>query len=106
MEALNSGDSGLRLAELEQVSAAQLWPREGTLRALAGLLTAEEPEVSKAAANYLSSAAAHAHFRNKVRCGGAAATVTTNNNKRTPLLTFVVVLLCDRLCLQKGVNDM
>ncbi|CAL8293559.1 unnamed protein product [Merluccius merluccius] len=69
VEALNSGDPGLRLAELEQVSAAQLWPRDGTLRALAGLLTAEEPEVNKAAANYLSTAASHTHFRNKaVEC--------------------------------------
>uniref|UniRef100_A0A8C4ZBY5 Rho family-interacting cell polarization regulator 2 n=1 Tax=Gadus morhua TaxID=8049 RepID=A0A8C4ZBY5_GADMO len=65
VESLNSGDSGLRLAELGQVSAAQLWPRDGSLRALACLLTAEEPEVSKAAANYLSSGAAHTHFRNK-----------------------------------------
>ena len=68
VESLNSGDSGLRLAELGQVSAAQLWPRDGSLRALACLLTAEEPEVNKAAANYLSSGAAHTHFRNKVRC--------------------------------------
>ncbi|XP_056438070.1 rho family-interacting cell polarization regulator 2 isoform X2 [Gadus chalcogrammus] len=65
VESLNSGDSSLRLAELGQVSAAQLWPRDGSLRALACLLTAEEPEVNKATANYLSSGAAHTHFRNK-----------------------------------------
>ena len=95
MEALTSGDSGLCLAELEQVSAAQLWPRDGTLRALAGLLTAEEPEVSKAAASYLSSGAAHTHFRNKVRCGVRGSMSLSGRQQQR---------LCDCLWLQKGVT--
>ena len=65
-EVLCSGDYSRCLAELEEVSLSSLWPRNGTLRALASLLTAEEPQVSKAAADYLSSGASNKHFRTRV----------------------------------------
>ncbi|XP_031710227.1 rho family-interacting cell polarization regulator 2 isoform X3 [Anarrhichthys ocellatus] len=61
-EALCSQDYSRCLAELEEVPMSSLWPRNGTLRALASLLTAEDPQVNKAAANYLSSAS-HSYFR-------------------------------------------
>ncbi|XP_034400716.1 rho family-interacting cell polarization regulator 2 isoform X2 [Cyclopterus lumpus] len=61
-EALCSQDYSRCLAELEEVPVSSLWPRNSTLRALASLLTAEDPQVNKAAANYLSSAS-HTHFR-------------------------------------------
>ncbi|KAM3857902.1 rho family-interacting cell polarization regulator 2 [Diretmus argenteus] len=64
-EALSSGDRTLCLAELEEVSVSSLWPRNTTLRAVAFLLTAEDPQINKAAADYLSSAASHTHFRTK-----------------------------------------
>ncbi|XP_017279210.1 rho family-interacting cell polarization regulator 2 isoform X1 [Kryptolebias marmoratus] len=62
-EALCSGDYPRCLTELEEVPLSTLWPRNGTLRALASLLTAEDPRVNKAAANYLSSGASNRHFR-------------------------------------------
>lgn len=65
-EVLCSGDMSLCLAELEEVPLSSLWPRNSTLRALASLLTAEEPQVNKAAADYLSSGASNRHFRNRV----------------------------------------
>lgn len=64
-EALCSQDYSRCLAELEDVPVSSLWPRNGTLRALASLLTADDPQVNKAAANYLSSAS-HGHFRIRV----------------------------------------
>ncbi|XP_072226411.1 rho family-interacting cell polarization regulator 2 isoform X2 [Leuresthes tenuis] len=68
-EVLCSGDYSRCLAELEDVSLSSLWPRTSTLRALASLLTAEEPQVSKAAADYLSSGASNKHFRTRaVEC--------------------------------------
>ncbi len=65
-EALCSGDYSRCLAELEEVPVSSLWPRNSTLRALASLLTAEDPQVNKAAADYLSSGASRSHFRTKV----------------------------------------
>ncbi|TKS88252.1 Rho family-interacting cell polarization regulator 2 [Collichthys lucidus] len=64
-EALYHGDSSQRLAELEEVPVSSLWPRNSTLRVLASLLTAEDPQVNKAAADYLCSAASHGHFRTR-----------------------------------------
>ncbi|KAM4630045.1 rho family-interacting cell polarization regulator 2 [Polymixia lowei] len=64
-EALSGGDPSRCLAEMEEVSVSSLWPRNATLRVLASLLTAEDPGINKAAANYLSSAASHTHFRTK-----------------------------------------
>lgn len=65
-EALCSGDYDQCLAELEEVPVSSLWPKNSTLRALASLLTAEDPRVNKAAASYLSSAASHSHFKSRV----------------------------------------
>lgn len=65
-EALCSGDYPRCLAELEEVPVSCLWPRNSTLRALASLLTAEDPQVNKAAADYLSSGASRSHFRTRV----------------------------------------
>ncbi|XP_070403465.1 rho family-interacting cell polarization regulator 2 isoform X2 [Nothobranchius furzeri] len=68
-EILSSGDSSLCLAELEEVALSTLWPRNITLKILASLLTAEDPQVSKAAADYLSSGASNRHFRTRaVEC--------------------------------------
>ncbi|KAM9839090.1 rho family-interacting cell polarization regulator 2 [Aulostomus maculatus] len=64
-ETLCGGDYSQCLAELEQVPPSSLWPTYSTLRALASLLTAEDPQVNKAAADYLSSAASHSHLRSK-----------------------------------------
>ncbi|XP_032392289.1 rho family-interacting cell polarization regulator 2 isoform X3 [Etheostoma spectabile] len=61
-EALCSGDYSRCLAELKEVPVSSLWPRNDTLRTLACLLTAEDPQVNKAAADYISSAS-HSHFR-------------------------------------------
>ncbi|XP_008304605.1 rho family-interacting cell polarization regulator 2 isoform X2 [Stegastes partitus] len=68
-EVLCSGDNAQCLAELEEVPLSSLWPRNSTLRALASLLTAEDPQVNKAAADYLSSGASSRHFRSRaVEC--------------------------------------
>ncbi|XP_034748619.1 rho family-interacting cell polarization regulator 2 isoform X6 [Etheostoma cragini] len=64
-EALCSGDYAQCVAELKEVRVSSLWPRNDTLRALACLLTAEDPQVNKAAADYMSSAS-HSHFRTRV----------------------------------------
>uniref|UniRef100_A0A3P8SWH7 Rho family-interacting cell polarization regulator 2 n=1 Tax=Amphiprion percula TaxID=161767 RepID=A0A3P8SWH7_AMPPE len=68
-EVLCSSDNARCLAELEEVPLSSLWPRNSTLRSLASLLTAEDPQVNKAAADYLSSGASNSHFRNRaVEC--------------------------------------
>ncbi|TDH04076.1 hypothetical protein EPR50_G00148780 [Perca flavescens] len=67
-EALCSGDYSRCLAELKEVPVSSLWPRNDTLRALACLLSAEDPQVNKAAADYISSAS-NSHFRTRaVEC--------------------------------------
>lgn len=65
-EILCGGDYSRCLAELEEVPLSSLWPGNRTLRALASLLTAEDPQVNKAAADYLSSGASNKHFRTRV----------------------------------------
>lgn len=65
-EVLASRDFSKCLAELEEVSVSTLWPRSGTLRALASLLTVEDIKVNKAAASYLSSGASSSHFKARV----------------------------------------
>ena len=65
-EALCSGDYSRCLAELELVPVSTLWPKNSTLRALASLLTADDPRVNEVAADYLSSGASHGHFRSRV----------------------------------------
>lgn len=51
---------------MEVVPVSSLWPKNSTLRALASLLTADDPQVNKAAADYLSSGASRSHFRARV----------------------------------------
>lgn len=65
-EVLCSGDYPQCLAELEEVALSSLWPKNSTLRALSSLLTAEDPQLNKAVADYLSSAPSHSHFRTRV----------------------------------------
>lgn len=68
-EVLCSGDNARCLAEMEEVPSSSLWPRNSTLRCLASLLTTEDPQVNKAAADYLCSGASNSHFRNRaVEC--------------------------------------
>ncbi|XP_054909746.1 rho family-interacting cell polarization regulator 2 isoform X1 [Poeciliopsis prolifica] len=64
-EILCSDDFSRCVVQLEEVPLSTLWPRNGTLRALASLLTAEDPRVNKAAADYLSSGASDRHFRTR-----------------------------------------
>lgn len=66
-EVLAGRDFSQCLAELEEVPISTLWPRSSTLRALASLLTADDLQVNKAAASYLSSGVSRSHFRAKVR---------------------------------------
>lgn len=65
-DVLCSGDPSQCLAELEEVPVSSLWPRNSTLRALASLLSTEDPQVNKAASDYLSSGASCSHFRTRV----------------------------------------
>ncbi|XP_035285848.1 rho family-interacting cell polarization regulator 2 isoform X1 [Anguilla anguilla] len=65
VESLCSGDPDWALRELAEVTASSLKPQPETLRALAALLTADTPQLSKAAAAFLSSASAHLPFRSK-----------------------------------------
>lgn len=65
-ETLIIGDYSQCLVEMEAVPVSSLWPKNSTLRALASLLTADHPQVNKAAAEYLCSGASHSHFRTRV----------------------------------------
>ncbi|XP_051948892.1 rho family-interacting cell polarization regulator 2-like isoform X2 [Xyrauchen texanus] len=64
-EALSCGDTKLALKQLQDVSFTSLQPRPQTLGAVAGLLTSDDPDLSKAATAFLSSAASHKPFRSK-----------------------------------------
>lgn len=64
-EALSGGDAERSLTQLQEVSITSLQPRPQTLWAVAGLLTSDEPDLSKAADAFLSSAASHKPFRSK-----------------------------------------
>ncbi|XP_045565780.1 rho family-interacting cell polarization regulator 2 isoform X2 [Salmo salar] len=64
-EGLCSGDSERCLKELEEVSHTGLCPQLQTLRALASLLSHKDPQLSKAATAYITSAASHTPFRSK-----------------------------------------
>ncbi|XP_034016039.1 rho family-interacting cell polarization regulator 2 isoform X2 [Thalassophryne amazonica] len=64
-ETLCSHSPACCLAELEDVHVSSLWPRTATLRVLASLLTAEDPQINRAAVDYLTSAASHSHFRTR-----------------------------------------
>ena len=65
-ETLSSGDSARCVCELDEVCVTSLWPRQATLRALASLLTLEDPLVHQAATAFLTSAASHPPFRTRV----------------------------------------
>ncbi|KAG9355496.1 hypothetical protein JZ751_000334 [Albula glossodonta] len=64
-EGLCSGDSERAIRELEEVAASSLRPHPDTLRALAMLLTTDDPQLSKAASTFITSASAHQPFRSK-----------------------------------------
>lgn len=64
-EGLSGGDSERCLKELEEVSHTGLCPQLQTLRALASLLSHKDPQLSKAATAYITSAASHTPFRSK-----------------------------------------
>lgn len=64
-EVLSGGDSERCLKELEEVSHTSLCPQLQTLRALASLLSHKDPQLSKAATVYITSAASHTPFRSK-----------------------------------------
>ncbi|XP_064835721.1 rho family-interacting cell polarization regulator 2-like isoform X2 [Oncorhynchus masou masou] len=64
-EGLSGGDSERCLKELDEVSHTSLCPRQQTLRALASLLSHQDPQLSEAAAVYITSASSHTPFRSK-----------------------------------------
>ncbi|KAI1901667.1 hypothetical protein AGOR_G00036750 [Albula goreensis] len=64
-EGLCSGDSERAIRELEEVAASSLKPHPDTLRALATLLTTDDPQLSKTASTFITSASAHQPFRSK-----------------------------------------
>uniref|UniRef100_A0A3B4DP02 Rho family-interacting cell polarization regulator 2 n=1 Tax=Pygocentrus nattereri TaxID=42514 RepID=A0A3B4DP02_PYGNA len=64
-ERLSCGDAESSLKELQEMSVSFLQPRPHTLRALASLLTSDDPDLSKAANAFLSNAASHSSFRSK-----------------------------------------
>ncbi|XP_030645360.1 rho family-interacting cell polarization regulator 2 [Chanos chanos] len=64
-EHLNSGNTECSMKELQEVSVTSLQPRPQTLKAIAGLLTSDDSELSKAAAALLTSGASHPPFRTK-----------------------------------------
>ncbi|XP_038580434.1 rho family-interacting cell polarization regulator 2 isoform X3 [Micropterus salmoides] len=105
-EALHTGDYSRCLAEMEEVPVSTLWPRNSTLRALASLLTAEDPQVNKATADYLSSGASHSHFRARaVECYTQALSEAGGQSQRVACSALsclqavesirAVVALCD-----------
>lgn len=65
-EALSCGHTERCVKELQEVSIMCLQPRPQTLWAVAGLLTSDDPDLMKAATDFLSSAASHKPFRSKV----------------------------------------
>ncbi|XP_036410921.1 rho family-interacting cell polarization regulator 2 [Megalops cyprinoides] len=65
VEGLCSGDPERVIRELEEVQAANLQPQQETLKALAVLLVADDPQLSKASSTFLTSSAAHPPFRSK-----------------------------------------
>ncbi|KAM9824330.1 rho family-interacting cell polarization regulator 2 [Neosynchiropus ocellatus] len=68
-EALSGEDPALCLSKLQEVPVSTLWPKPSTLRSLANLLTVQDPQVNKAAGDYLSSTASHCHLRSRaVEC--------------------------------------
>uniref|UniRef100_A0AAZ3NPM7 Rho family-interacting cell polarization regulator 2 n=1 Tax=Oncorhynchus tshawytscha TaxID=74940 RepID=A0AAZ3NPM7_ONCTS len=75
--------------ELEEVSHTGLCPQLQTLRALASLLSHKDPQLSKAATAYITSAASHTPFRSKVSVCSPFINVPAVESIQA------VVLLCD-----------
>lgn len=96
-DVLCCGDPPQCLAELEEVPVSSLWPRNSTLRALASLLSTEDPQVNKAAADYLSSGASCNHFRTRVSTSRREDVL---NNLDGCSMSCVNVLACP--CLSTG----
>ncbi|XP_076864757.1 rho family-interacting cell polarization regulator 2 isoform X2 [Brachyhypopomus gauderio] len=105
-ERLGAGQAECSLQELREVSVTCLQPRPLTLRALAALLTSSDPDLRKAAAVFLSSAASHPPFRSKaVACYSQALSEAGVNTQRAACVALsclqavesidAVVSLCD-----------
>ncbi|CAN9503688.1 unnamed protein product [Ophioblennius macclurei] len=105
-EVLSSGDSSSCLTELDQVPLSRLWPRNSSLRALASLLTSENLQVNKAAADYLSSGASDSNFRSRaVECYTQALSEAGGQSQRAACAALsclqavesirAVIALCD-----------
>lgn len=65
-ERLSTGDTECSVKQLQEMSITALQPRTHTLCVLAGLLTSDDPDLSKAASAFLSNSASHSLFRSKV----------------------------------------
>ncbi|KAI5608174.1 protein FAM65B isoform X2, partial [Silurus asotus] len=68
-ERLSSTDGECCIKELQEMPVTALQPRTHTLRVLAGLLTSDDPDITKAVSSFLSNAASYPGFRSKaVQC--------------------------------------
>ncbi|GAA6099430.1 rho family-interacting cell polarization regulator 2 isoform X4 [Tachysurus ichikawai] len=68
-EHLSNADAECSIKELQEMPISALQPRSHTLHVLAGLLTSDDPDLTKAASTFLSNAASHPLFRSKaVHC--------------------------------------
>ncbi|XP_046690374.1 rho family-interacting cell polarization regulator 2 isoform X2 [Silurus meridionalis] len=68
-ERLSSTDGECCIKELQEMPVTALQPRTHTLRVLAGLLTSDDPDITKAVSSFLSNAASYPSFRSKaVQC--------------------------------------
>lgn len=65
-ESLSSAEAEYSVKELQEMSITGLQPRTHTLHVLAGLLTSDNPDLSKAASAFFSKAASYPLFRSKV----------------------------------------
>ncbi|XP_028317311.1 rho family-interacting cell polarization regulator 2 isoform X1 [Gouania willdenowi] len=103
---LSSGDHSQCLLELAEVPLSSLWPKRSTLKALSSLLTADDPQVNKAAAEYLSSGASNKHFRARaVECYTQALSEGGGQSQRSACAALsclqavesirAVIALCD-----------
>uniref|UniRef100_A0A674E7M1 Rho family-interacting cell polarization regulator 2 n=1 Tax=Salmo trutta TaxID=8032 RepID=A0A674E7M1_SALTR len=94
-EGLSGGDSERCLKELEEVSHTVLCPRQQTLRALASLLSHQDPQLSEAAAAYITSASSHTPFRSKVSVGVTSYYSGFLSPSQAVESLWAVVSMCD-----------
>ncbi|XP_060798723.1 rho family-interacting cell polarization regulator 2 isoform X2 [Neoarius graeffei] len=105
-ERLSSADAECSVKELQEMPITALQPRTHTLRVLAGLLTSDDPDLSKAASVFLSNAASHPLFRSKaVHCYTQALSEAGVHAQRAACVALsclqavesikAVVVLCD-----------